>query len=93
MLNDLSKIKNGCSVKGLEDGQICKVINIDWMGDQAAEIFYETQDGVTHKKLIYKDDDIKIETVKEGNLWSFTADADKMKLLTESLRIKYAYYF
>lgn len=93
MLNDLSKIKNGCSVKGLEDGQICKVINVDWMGDQAAEIFYETQDGVTHKKLIYKDDDIKIEIVKEGNLWSFTADADKMKLLTESLRIKYAYYF
>ena len=93
MLNDLSKIKNGCSVKGLEDGQICKVINVDWMSDQAAEIFYETQDGVTHKKLIYKDDDIKIEIVKEGNLWSFTADADKMKLLTESLRIKYAYYF
>jgi superfamily II DNA or RNA helicase len=89
----LEDIKNGASVRGIVPGQPVEVVSVEWIGDQAINLVYRVQGSGVAETTLYRDDQARIEIDARGRAWSFDADGDLLRLVTEANRIKLAHYF
>lgn len=89
----LEDIKNGVSVRGIVPGQPVEVVSVEWIGDQAINLVYRIQGTGVAETTLYRDDQVRIEIDARGRAWSFDADGDLLRLVTEANRIKLAHYF
>ena len=76
----LEELTPGVQVKVILPGGPVTVISAKWHGSNALE-------------LTYKDSEASLEIVEPGRQWSFTADGNLFRLVSEALRIKLAYLF
>jgi superfamily II DNA or RNA helicase len=92
-MTKLQEIRVGSRVTGIFPGSAVEVVSVEWIGDQAINVVYRTQEGAVSETTLYRDDEhrLKIDTV--GRPWSFEADAGLLRLVTEANRIKLAHYF
>lgn len=89
----LEDIKNGALVHGIVSGQLVEVVSVEWIGDQAINLVYRVQGSGVAEATLYRDDQARIEIDARGRAWSFDADGDLLRLVTEANRIKLAHYF
>ena len=89
----LEDIKNGASVRGIASAQPVQVVSVDWIGDQAISIVYRDHNGTVAETVLYRDDEHRLEVEQSGRPWSFDADGELLRLVTEANRIKLAHYF
>lgn len=89
----LEDIKNGSQVEGLQPGQSVEIVSVDWIGDQAVNVVFRNRDGKVSEATLYRDDEHRLGLVAAGRPWSFDADAELLRLVTEANRIKLAHYF
>ena len=92
-MNKLEDIKSGAFVGGLVPGQTVEVISTDWIGQQAVNVVFRTQDAGVSETTLYRDDEHRISLELAGRLWSFDADGALLRLVTEANRIKLAHFF
>ncbi len=92
-MTTLEDIKNGASVRGIVPGQPVEVVSVEWIGDQAINLVYRVQGIGVAETTLYRDDQARIEIDARGRAWSFDADGDLLRLVTEANRIKLAHYF
>ncbi len=89
----LEDLKEGASVKGIRpDGPVI-IINVKWHGDSVVEITYKDSSGNPGKELLFRDKEAAIEIAEPGKSWSFDADANMLRLVSEAYRIRMAYLF
>lgn len=89
----LEDIKNGASVRGVASAQSAQIVSVDWIGDQAISVVFRDQNGVIAETVLYRDDEHRLEVEQSGRVWSFDADGELLRLVTEANRIKLAHYF
>ncbi|UGX89833.1 SNF2-related protein (plasmid) [Bradyrhizobium barranii subsp. barranii] len=89
----LEDVKNGASVRGIASAQPVHVVSIDWIGDQAINVVYRDHDGKVAETVLYRDDEHRLDVEQSGRPWSFDADGELLRLVTEANRIKLAHYF
>lgn len=89
----LEDIKNGAQLRGVIPGQPVEVVSVEWIGDQAINIVFRVPGGSVSETTLYRDDQARIELDARGRVWSFDADGDLLRLVTEANRIKLAHYF
>lgn len=89
----LEDLKNGALVKGIAPSQPVEIVNLSWIGKQAVNIVFRSSTGSVDETTLYRDDEHRLELVKSGRAWSFDADGEKLRLVTEANRIKLAHYF
>lgn len=89
----LEDIKNGAQLRGVVPGQPVEVVSVEWIGDQAINLVYRVPGGGVAETTLYRDDQVRIELDAHGRAWSFDADGDLLRLVTEANRIKLAHYF
>lgn len=89
----LEDIKNGAQLRGVVPGQPVEVVSVEWIGDQAINLVYRVSGGGVAETTLYRDDQARIELDARGRAWSFDADGDLLRLVTEANRIKLAHYF
>ncbi|MBA4492442.1 helicase-related protein [Paracoccus sp. S1E-3] len=89
----LEDIKNGAQLRGVVPGQPVEVVSVEWIGDQAINLVYRVPGGGVAETTLYRDDQARIELDARGRAWSFDADGDLLRLVTEANRIKLAHYF
>ena len=92
-MTTLEDIKNGASVRGIVPGQPVEVVSVEWIGDQAINLVYRVQGVGVAETTLYRDDQVRIEIDVRWRVWSFDADGDLLRLVTEANRIKLAHYF
>ena len=68
-------------------------MSVEWIGDQAINLVYRVQGSGVAETTLYRDDQARIEIDARGRVWSFDADGDLLRLVTEANRIKLAHYF
>jgi SNF2 family DNA or RNA helicase len=89
----LKDITVGASVIGIVGEVPVTVIAVKWFGNTALEVTFKDARGQLANQLLYKEDEERIE-VKSGSLpWSFDADANLMRLVSEAYRINLAHIF
>ena len=89
----LEDLKAGASVQGLTPSGTAKVVNIEWFGDQAVKVIFEDSNGSVQDRLIYRDEEHTLKIASAGRTWSFDADSELLRLVTEANRIKLAHHF
>ena len=89
----LEDIKNGASVRGVASAQAVHIVSVDWIGDQAINVVFRDHNGTVAETVLYRDDEHRLEVEQSGRPWSFDADGELLRLVTEANRIKLAHYF
>jgi hypothetical protein len=89
----LEDIKNGASVRGVVSAQVVTIVSVDWIGDQAISVVFRDHNGAVAETVLYRDDEHRLEVEQSGRPWSFDANGELLRLVTEANRIKLAHYF
>jgi len=97
VINDASPklegLKPGASVEGLSPIGAVKIVNVEWFGDQAVKVIFEDQDGKIQDRLVYREEEQNLSIAKVGKFWTFDANGEMLRLVTEANRIKLAHHF
>ena len=88
----LTDIVKGSRIKGVVGDGAVTVTGTTWHGDGILRIEYMTNQGKTDTALLYDfaTDGYEIEDARP---WSFDADPDMVKLVSEAYRIRLAHLF
>lgn len=89
----LEDLKNGTVVGGVIPNQPVELISVEWIGNQVISIAFRYPSGAISEMMLYREDEHRLEIVQSGRLWSFDADGEMLRLVTEANRINLAYYF
>jgi superfamily II DNA or RNA helicase len=89
----LEDLKTGALVQGLSPTGTSKIVSVEWFGDQAVKVIFEGTDGGVQERLIYRDEEHSLQIAQAGQIWSFDADGEMLRLVTEANRIKLAHHF
>lgn len=91
-MTKLEDIKCGALVGGIVPGQAVEIVQVDLIGNQAANVAYRVSGMITETAL-YRDDEHRLTIEQSGRPWSFDADGSHLRLVTEANRIKLAHHF
>jgi superfamily II DNA or RNA helicase len=89
----LEELKAGAMIEGLSTTGSSKIVNVEWFGDQAVKVIFEDAEGGVQDRLVYRDEEHTLKVVSAGRIWSFDADGELLRLVTEANRIKLAHHF
>lgn len=89
----LEDLKRGATVKGVIPGGPVTVVDTRWYGDGALELVYKDINGKPGNQILYRDREADLEVVESGRAWSFDADGDAFRLVSEAYRIRLAHLF
>ena len=89
----LEEITVGSSVGNIAGSAPVTVIAVQWHGSDVITVTYKDAGGQLGSQLLYREDEARL-TVGEGSLpWSFSADANQLRLVSEAYRIRLAHLF
>ena len=89
----LEDLKSGALIEGLTSSGNAKIVNVEWFGDQAVKVVYEDPNGGVQDRIIYRDEEHSLRVANSGTVFSFDADGELLRLVTEAHRIKLAHHF
>jgi SNF2 family DNA or RNA helicase len=89
----LQEIKKDMYITGIEGDVPVQVIAVDTVGEEAATIYYKTQEGQMGERMLFKSDEASLHIAKESRPWSFDVPAEEFKLGLEAYRINIAHLF
>lgn len=89
----LKDIVVGSKVNGLEVGKTVEIVAVKHHGDMVADVTYRDANGNLSGQMVYADQAADMELAERALPWSFDANADRMRLVSEAYRIHLAYLF
>jgi superfamily II DNA or RNA helicase len=89
----LEELTIGARVRGLTPHGVATIKAVTWFGDQGVQVIYEPEGGGVADLLVYRDDEPRLSLDAKARAWSFDADPDLFRLVSEAQRIKLAWQF
>ncbi len=89
----LEEIKVGSSVCGIAGERPVTVCGASFCGDNALEVTYKDDTGQLGECILFRSHEADLTMFSPSGIWSFTADADKVRLVSEAKRIRLAHLF
>lgn len=89
-LEDISK---DASIKGIRANVAVRIIESKMIGPDAMSIVYEAPDGSLDREILYRDREVSLEVAQSERPWSFSADGELFRLVSEAMRIQLAHLF
>ena len=89
----LSELKTGLALVGLEPELVCTVVAVNVIADGAVQVFYKLPDGTLKERLLGTADEATIALATTERPWAFDGDAAAFQLACEAKRIDLAFLF
>ena len=89
----LEDITVGSLVRGIAVNENVTIIATQWYGTAVLEVTYKNARGQLGSQLLMRDNEPELEILGDHLPWSFDADSEKVKLVSEAYRIHLAYLF
>src|SRR5690625_336880 len=89
----LEKLLPNTVVRGIVPHGVVTVTAVQWYGTDAVEVTYKDAEGRVHNTLLFRANEDQIEIVEQGRPWSFDADGELFRLVSEAHRIRLAHLF
>src|SRR5262249_3570684 len=89
----LEELQPGTTVKGILPDQMVTVVQVRYHGSDVVELTYKDAAGRLGSELLYREKEPTLEIASAGRPWSFDADGDLLRLVSEAQRIQLAYLF
>ena len=90
---ELKEFVIGSKVNGLEVGKTVEIVAVKHHGEQVIDVTYKDASGNLGGQMVYADQAVEMELEEKALPWSFDANADRMRLVSEAYRIHLAYLF
>ena len=87
----LEELTPGAFIKGLLPDRLVTVVNAKWYGSTGVELTFKDAAGRPGSVLLYRDREPALEIVSTPRPWSFDADGEVLRLVSEAYRIHFAY--
>jgi len=89
----LEDISVGAKVIGIAGNAAVNIVAVKWYGNAVLEVTFKDSRGQLASQLLYREDEERLD-VESGSLqWSFDADANLLRLVSEAYRINLAHIF
>ena len=92
-MSKLEELTVGSSVKGIVSNDAVQIVAVKWYGSSVLELTFKNSQGKVGNELVYREDEARLEVQDDSLLWSFDADGDTMRLVSEAYRIRMAHLF
>jgi superfamily II DNA or RNA helicase len=92
-MSRLEDIKPGGRIRGIIPSSVVEIVSVEWIGEQAIIVVYRPADGRVAETTIYRDDEHQLSVESAGRNWTFDADGEALRLVTEASRIRLAHFF
>ncbi len=89
----LDDLKRGIQVRGIIPNQLVVVVDVQWHGANAIELFFKRADGQTGAQLLFRENEPSLEIAQAGYTWCWDADGNLLRLVSEAYRIHLAHLF
>jgi len=89
----LEDITIGASIAGIAGNTPVSVVAVKWHGNTALEVTFKDTRGQLANQLLYREDEERLDVDGFSLPWSFDADANLLRLVSEAYRISLAYLF
>lgn len=89
----LEDLTPGARVRGVLPDRAVTVVQTEWHGTQALTLTYRDDQGRVDHELLYRANEAALALEEEGRAWSFDADGQLFRLVSEALRIRLAHLF
>ncbi len=92
-MSRLEDLRPQAAVRGILPDALVTVVSVQWFGSDALELTYKSPSGRVDNRLLYRDEEPRIEVVEQGRPWSFDGDGHLFRLVSEAHRIRLAHLF
>ena len=82
---ELESLQAGVKVKGILPQQEVSVVDVQWHGSTAVELFYKRPDGQPGTQLLFRSDEANLQIVQPERTWRFHADGDLFRLVAREV--------
>lgn len=91
----LENITAGSCIAGIEgvDAGAVTILSVRWLGTAAVEADFRNSAGRRESRLLMRQDEAQLSLVREALPWSFDADGEQFRLISEARRIQDASLF
>ncbi len=89
----LEDVQAGVRLKGLASHGTATIKSVDWHGDQCIQVLYLDEAGAAQQAILYRDDEARLQLEEKTRPWSFDADGNLLRLVSEAYRIRLAWLF
>ena len=89
----LEELQKDAVVTGIEPGQVVRIVAVEAAGAEALSVYYKKSDGKFGERLLFRGDESSLAPAIAGRPWAFDAPGEDFKLVTEAVRIHWAYLF
>src|SRR5260370_42468214 len=86
----LEDLVPGALVGGIASDGAVTVVAVRWIGANALQLTYRTDDGRLDERLLYRDHEPRLTLRQAAAAYDFTADGALFQLATEALRSRRA---
>lgn len=83
----------GSAISGLGSNEAVTIIAVNWYGSDVLEVTYKDAKGNLGNQMIYREMENSFDVLDKHLPWSFDADGDLMRLVSEAYRINLAHIF
>ena len=89
----LSELKAGVALDGLEPELVCTVVAVNVIAEGAVQVFYKLPEGTFKERLLGSADEAMIALATTERPWAFDGDPAAFQLACEAKRIDLAFLF
>ncbi len=89
----MEQFQKGARVRGLAVDGVAAVKSVEFHGSNAAEIIFTDARGGLRTRIVSREDEPSLDLVESVRAWSFDADGDLFRLVSEARRIELAWLF
>lgn len=89
----LEDLERGSIVRGVIPDMTISVVDVSWIGSNAVDLTYKDSAGRLGNQLLYRDNEPNLVIAEGGQRWSFEANGEMLRLVSEAYRIQLAYLF
>jgi len=89
----LEELTKGARVRGLAVEGVATVKLVEFHGSNAMEVIFADAKGALQNRILTREDEPSLEVVESARPWSFDADGNLFRLISEARRIQLAWLF
>ena len=92
-MTTLEDIKPGALINGIVPDKPVEVVTSQWVGANTLTVIFRDRDSGIAERTLFRDDEARLSVAATGRNWSFEADGELLRLVTEATRIQLAHHF
>ena len=69
----LEEIKKDAQIRGIQNGEIVRIVQVEPVGQAAVTVYYKDSQGGLGEQMLFRSDEARLALAQAGRPWAFDA--------------------